>query len=438
MIDTYSVRTLKHRFDATVSVPGSKSETNRALLLAALADGESTLHGALFSDDSRVCLESLHRLGIEVREDPAAESLSVTGAAGRIPVSHAELFIGNSGTSARFLTAFLALGQGEYLLDGVQRMRERPIGDLLSALTALGADARSLHGNGCPPVHILAQGLRGGEVAVDASLSGQFLSALLMVAPYANHDTTLALSGELVSKPYIDMTMAMMREWGARVEVEVAPPGAAPSGARNRYHIASGQRYGAREYHIAPDASGASYFLAAAALTGGRVTVRNLALATNQGDLRLLDVFEAMGCTVKTIGRDVELTGPERLNGIDIDLNAMSDMTMTLAAIAPFAGQPVILRNVAHIRVKETDRLAATVAELRRLGAEVEELADGLAVHPSALHGGTVRTYDDHRMAMAFAITGLVTEGIEIENPGCVAKTFPDFFRTLEAACAYG
>jgi 3-phosphoshikimate 1-carboxyvinyltransferase len=429
MSDNYNVRTLDHPFNATVSVPGSKSETNRALLLAALASGESTLRGALFSDDSRVFVGSLRRLGITVEEDAANQSILVSGAGGRIPATRAELFIGNSGTSARFLTAFLALGRGEYLLDGVPRMRERPIGDLLEALTALGADARSIHGTACPPVRIGADGLAGGDVVVDAALSGQFLSALLMVVPYARRDTTLVLRGELVSQPYIEMTIAMMRDWGVHVDATHAP---------SRYHVASGQRYEARQYLIAPDASGASYFLAAAAVTGGRVRVRNLALATNQGDLRLLDVFERMGCTIKTVGNDVELTGPEKLNGIDIDLNAMSDMTMTIAAIAPYASGPVIIRNVAHIRVKETDRLAATIVELRRLGADVEELADGLAICPSPLHGGVVQTYDDHRMAMAFAVPGLLTEGIAIENPSCVAKTFPDFFTTFDAACGHG
>jgi 3-phosphoshikimate 1-carboxyvinyltransferase len=247
-----------------------------------------------------------------------------------------------------------------------------------------------------------------------------------MVAPYAREDVTLRLAGRLASPPYIDLTMNMMAEWGVTVRR-----------AEGTYLIATGQSYRARSYDVPPDASSASYFLAAAAVTGGTVRVRNLSLAAEQGDLGFVDVLARMGCTVRYDGADVELTGPDELSEIDLDLNGMSDMTMTLAAIAPFARGPVTIRNVAHIRVQETDRLAATVSELRRLGARVEERSDGLTVFPSSLHGATVRTYNDHRMAMAFAVVGLRVEEVIIDNPGCVSKTFPDYFTRLEAACDY-
>jgi 3-phosphoshikimate 1-carboxyvinyltransferase len=274
-------------------------------------------------------------------------------------------------------------------------------------------------------VRVRAAGQAGGSATVDAARSGQFLSALLMVAPYARQNVRLRLAGRLASPPYITMTLAMMKEWGVSVEQ-----------ADGAYLVEAGQHYLARTYQVAPDASGASYFLAVAAVTGGTVRVPRLALATDQGDLGFADVLAGMGCTVRRDGADIELTGPDELAGIDLDMNSMSDMTMTLAAIAPFARDVVTIRNVGHIRVQETDRLAATVAELRRLGARVEEWQDGLAIHPSALHGERVRTYDDHRMAMAFAVTGLRVPGVVIENPACVGKTFPDYFARLEDACA--
>jgi 3-phosphoshikimate 1-carboxyvinyltransferase len=439
----YEVQPVTRPISATVTVPGSKSQTNRALLLAALATGTSHLGGALFSDDTRVMLDSLARLGFAVRADEQAATIEVSGAGGAIPSREAELYVGNAGTAARFLTAFLTLGAGVYLLDGASRMRERPIGELLDALRALGADVEAVRGNGCPPVRVQAAGLDGGEAVVDASRSGQFLSALLMIGAYTQRGVRLTVAGHLASPPYIDMTLRMMQEWGVEAVRETPPPadrdGAetrvetdAPGGAS--YVVPGGQRYVARVYDVPPDASGASYFLAAAAITGGTVRVRHLTLAQEQGDLEFVGVLERMGCSVVQEGDDIILSGPQTLRGIDLDMNGISDMSITLAAIAPFASGPVTIRNVAHIRHQETDRVAAMVAELRRLGARVEERADGLTIFPSPLRGATVYTYDDHRMAMAFAITGLRVAGVAIENPACVAKTFPDYFPRLEAA----
>jgi 3-phosphoshikimate 1-carboxyvinyltransferase len=439
----YEVRPLTRPVSATVTVPGSKSQTNRALLLAALAAGTSHLGGALFSDDTRVMLDSLARLGFAAHADEQAATIEVAGAGGTIPASEADLNVGNAGTAARFLTAFLTLGTGVYLLDGSSRMRERPIGELLDALRALGADVEAVRGNGCPPVRVRAAGLEGGEAVVDASRSGQFLSALLMIGAYTRRGVRLTLAGHLASPPYIDMTLRMMEEWGVQAfrqadlpahqrGVEAHTETDAVAGAS--YIVPGGQRYVARAYDVPPDASGASYFLAAAAITGGTVRVRHLALAQEQGDLGFVGVLERMGCSVAQEGDDIILTGPQTLHGIDLDMNGISDMSITLAAIAPFASGPVMIRNVAHIRHQETDRVAAMAAELRRLGAGVEERPDGLSISPSSLHGALVHTYDDHRMAMAFAITGLRVAGVAIENPACVAKTFPDYFARLEAA----
>ncbi len=410
--------------EAEVTLPGSKSFTNRALVLAALADGVSTLRAALFSEDTAVMAESLRRLGISVAEDSEALTFTVEGKGGIIPADRAELFVGNSGTTARFLTALLALGHGEYLLDGVPRMRQRPIQPLLDALRQLGVDAASVAGNGCPPVRVRASGLAGGKVRLPGNLSSQYLSALLMVGPCTPLGLEIEIEGDLVSKPYVDLTVQAMQAFGAAVGCE----------GYRRFVVPGGQRYRARDYTVEPDASAASYFFALAAVTGGRVRVRNLGARSAQGDVRFVDVLERMGCQVLREDDSITVQGPPSLRGIEVDMNAISDTVQTLAAIAPLASGPVVIRNVAHIRHKETDRIHALATELRRLGVVVDEFPDGLAIYPSPVRPGTVQTYDDHRMAMSFAVLGCRVPGITIENPGCVAKTFPDFFERLAAA----
>jgi 3-phosphoshikimate 1-carboxyvinyltransferase len=418
-----AIAPLERPLDATVTVPGSKSLTNRALLIAALAAGRSVLTGALASDDTRYMAGALRALGIRVeQEDRAAGArFTVQGQGGRFPVSEAEIFIGASGTAARFLTAALALGHGRYVLDGVPRMRERPIEPLLMALRQLGATIYSQEGTGCPPVVAEAAGLPGEICRVRGDLSSQFLSALLMVGPYAGGGMTVHVEGELVSRPYIGITTSIMRDFGVTVLEQgdryIVPPGV----------------YTAREYAIEPDATAASYFYAAAALTGGTVRVAGLGRGAVQGDLAFVDVLERMGCTIERGADAITVHGPAQLRGVDADMGDISDTAQTLAAIAPFASGPVTMRGLAHARLKETDRVAAVAAELRKLGGQVEERPDGLTIHPSALHAGTVATYDDHRMAMSFALIGLRVPGIRIADPGCVAKTFPDFFERFEA-----
>jgi len=410
--------------DATVSIPGSKSLTNRALVLAALADGTTHLSNALFSDDTVVMVESLRRLGVHVEVDPAAQTIDVHGVGGTIPVASAELFVGGAGTAARFLTALVALGHGEYRIDGNVRMRERPMEDLLAALAALGASIRAP--DGTLPLVVAAHGLRGGRTVVRGEVSSQFVSALLMVVPYASGDVDVAVEGRLTAAPYVAMTLAVMAAFGVTVDHPV-------EGSLDRFRVRSGQRYRARAYAVEPDASSAAYFLAAAAITGGQVKVPRLSARSVQGDARFIDVLERMGCAVERGDDAIGVRGPANLRGVDADLNAMSDQTMTLAAIAPFAQGPTRIRGVAHIRHQESDRLAATAAELRRLGQEVEMLDDGLVIVPRPVRPAVVETYGDHRIAMAFAVAGLRAPGIAIADPECVTKTFPDFFERLEA-----
>jgi 3-phosphoshikimate 1-carboxyvinyltransferase len=404
----------------SVRVPGSKSLTNRALIVAALAQGESTLTGALDSEDTGVMVESLRRLGIRVEQDTAAATIRLTGCGGRIPAREAELFVANSGTSLRFLTAMVALGRGTYRLDGTPRMRRRPAADLLEALNRLGADARSDAGTGCPPLTVRADGLDGGYVSVRGDVSSQFLSGLLMSLPYARTATTVEVEGELVSKPYAGMTLAVMRAFGLNP---------ANHGYR-RFNVEPG-RYTRRTYAIEPDASAASYFFAAAALTGGTVTVEGLGPGSLQGDLAFVDVLEHMGCTFERRPDSMTVTGGP-LRGVDVDMNAISDTVMTLAVVSLFADGITRIRNVAHIRHKETDRLAALAAELRKLGATVEEQPDGLLIiPPPTICPARIATYDDHRMAMSFALAGLKAPGVTILDPGCVAKTYPGFWDDL-------
>lgn len=409
--------------DADVLLPGSKSVTNRALIVAALANGRSTLREALFSDDTVYMSRALQQLGIPVQADEEQSLFTVDGQAGVIPAAEASLFIGNSGTSARFLAALAALGSGTYEIDGVERMRQRPIAPLLDALQALGVDASSSAGNGCPPVTIRGEGISGGDVTMSGDTSSQYFTALLMVAPVTVNGMRISVENDLVSKPYLDLTIRTMRDFGATVE----------NHGYRRFTVPGDQSYRALDYAIEPDASAASYFFALAAATGGRVRVRNLGSGSAQGDVAFVEVLERMGCHVEWDPRWIQVTGAEALNGVDVDMNAISDTMPTLAAVAPLAQTPVTIRNVEHVRHKETDRIHAVVTELERLGVAVDERRDGLTIQPGRPSAATVHTYDDHRMAMSFAVLGTVVEGITIDDPGCVAKTFPDFFDRLNS-----
>jgi 3-phosphoshikimate 1-carboxyvinyltransferase len=405
---------------ARVRVPGSKSLTNRALIVAALADGESTLTGALDSDDTRVMVDSLQKLGIKVEHDPIASVIKIQGCANKIPANSADLYVANSGTSLRFLTAMVSTGSGTFRLDGSPRMRERPVADLLQALNGLGADATSDLGTGCPPITVKASGLDGGFAFVKGDVSSQFLSGLLMALPYSRDTTTVEVEGTLVSKPYVAMTMAVMEAFGVRI-----------NDRKGRRFDVYPARYTGRTYAIEPDASAASYWFAAAALTGSTITIEGLGTDSIQGDLAFVDLLEHMGCAVVREKDATTVTGGP-LRGIDVDMNAISDTVMTLAVVALFASGITRIRNVAHIRHKETDRIAALSNELRKLGATVDETSDGLFLFPPRKIGpAAIRTYDDHRMAMSFALAGLKAPGVTILDPACVAKTYPGFWDDL-------
>jgi 3-phosphoshikimate 1-carboxyvinyltransferase len=411
---------------AMVRVPGSKSITNRALVLAALSDPEhgSELRGALQSEDTEVMVAALRDLGFQVRADWQKGSIHVRRGpfSSPIPAAQAELFVANSGTTMRFLTAMVSLGRGRYRLSGVARMRERPVGDLLAALSSLGARATSENGDGFPPVIVESSGLQGGLVHIKGDISSQFLSGLLMAAPLAKKEVRIEVTGKLVSMPYVAMTLKLMREFGVDVE---------HNQELSWFQVPTRPWYRPHIMEVEPDASAASYFFAAAAITGGQVTVPHLPNLSMQGDIRFVDVLEKMGCQVVPVADFVTIRGGA-LHGIDVDMNAISDMVMTLGVVACFADGPTTIRNVAHIRHKETDRLAALAAELRRVGAGVDERPDGLTITPGPLHGAAIETYNDHRMAMSMALIGLKVPGIVIKNPGCVAKTYPRFFEDLE------
>jgi 3-phosphoshikimate 1-carboxyvinyltransferase len=422
-----TVEPLDGPLDATVTVPGSKSITNRALLVAALADGRSELSGALLAEDTEAMLACLAGLGVSTAHEPSSGAVLVDGNGGRLPAGPdtVHLFARQSGTTARFLPPVLALGTGRYVLDGAEQLRRRPFAPLFEALRDLGVTIDAAPGDRLP-VEISGGGpwRWNASVAISGDVSSQFISGLMMAAPLSNHGLAIRLTTPLVSAPYLALTARVMADFG--VPATVGP---------HQVDVPAG-RYRPATLRIEGDASAASYFLAAAAICGGRVRVGGLGAASTQGDAAFADVLAAMGCTV-TRGPDwteVRGPGPGRLHGVDVDLAALSDTAPTLAVVAPFAAEASRITGIGFIRGKESDRIGAVVGELRRLGGRADEEPDGIVVHPSAssLHGGTVRTYDDHRLAMAFALIGLRVPGVVIDDPGCVAKTFPTYWSVLE------
>lgn len=417
---------------ASVRLPGSKSITNRALLIASLANGPSALHDPLHSEDTFYMAEALRSLGATI-DETADRDYVVQGQAGAFQTPGRPLFVGNSGTTIRFLTAAscLAPSDSDVVLDGVARMRERPIRDLLGALLTLGVRAEAINGHGCPPVRVRGGGMPGGSCRLRGDVSSQFLSALLLTAPYAQNDVEIEIVGELISKPYIEITQAVMREFG----VEMRNDGF------ERLYVGAGQRYQGRDFTVEADASNASYFLAAAAVTQGSVTLENLSPDSIQGDAHFIDVLEKMGCDVTRSPHQITLRGPDVLRGITINLEAMPDVAQTLAIAASFADSPTRITGLASLRVKETDRLEAVACELPKLGVDVRVGPDYWEIIPPAdgsWHGGVIKTYDDHRMAMSFAVAGLRIPGVIIDDPKCVAKTFPDFWQRWNDAFGPG
>jgi 3-phosphoshikimate 1-carboxyvinyltransferase len=436
--ETLEILPLGKPAGATIRVPGSKSITNRALILAALSDPEngSELHGASQSEDTELMIAALRDLGFSVRTDWANSQVQVRRGPHSqiIPASEADLFVGNSGTTMRFLTALVSLGHGRYRLDGVARMRERPMEDLLAALRQLGVKAYSERQNGYPPVIVEANGLEGGHVRIKADVSSQFLTGLLMVAPLARQELTIEIEGPLVSRPYVEMTLELMEEFGVEIGFRKRRgfwKFASTQAWAGQFQVPLVHCYESRSFNIEPDASAASYFFAAAATTRGHVVLPGLGNLSIQGDIDFVKVLQQMGCEI-ALSEDEAFVRGGALRGVDTDMNAISDCVMTLAAVACFADGPTTIRNVAHIRHKESDRLHALATELRKVGAKVDEFSDGLGITPGPLHGAEIETYNDHRIAMSMALIGLKVPGIIIRNPSCVAKTYPGFFEDLE------
>jgi 3-phosphoshikimate 1-carboxyvinyltransferase len=427
--------------DADVRPPGSKSLTNRALICAALADAPTTLDGVLFADDTAAMLQCLHDLGVGITVDRAGARVVVEPTAA-LGGDGALLDARMSGTTSRFVMPVAALGSGTIVLDGAPQLRVRPMADLIDALAALGASIAPLGESGFLPVTIEAGGLAGGTIEVAGDVSSQFLSGLLLAAPRMRDGLTVSVTTELVSVPYVQMTLATMAAFGAASTSEglgeAAPPGDGSSVAGStgtpprRIRVEPGGYRSPGAYRIEPDASAASYFLAAAAIRGGRVRVEGLGTDSLQGDVAFADALELMGVHVERTATSLEVRGGGALHGVDVDFADISDTAQTLAVVAPFADSPTTITGIGFIRRKETDRIAATVAELRRCGIDAEELDDGLRIHPGTPRPATVQTYDDHRMAMSFALLGLRVPGIRIADPGCVAKTFPGYWDALE------
>ncbi|MEN8231260.1 MAG: 3-phosphoshikimate 1-carboxyvinyltransferase [Thermodesulfobacteriota bacterium] len=406
--------------DATINVPGSKSITQRALIAAALADGESTLLGPLESEDTRYTAAALEQMGVTVEK--ARDKWIVQGNGGRIATPDKEIFLGNNGTATRFLTSVTALGDGTFQISGDERMSERPISPLMEALKGWGVDIASVDNNGCPPLLIKANGLSGGKTILPEGKSSQYLSSLLLVGPYAGQQAKLDVEGEILSLPYVIMTLAVMEAFGIRVEANEA---------LNSYMIPQGI-YNAREYAIEGDASNASYFYAAAAVTGGEVTVPNVPVPSLQGDAVFVALLARMGCQINKTGEGLTVRGPEELKGITIDMGDMPDVVPTLAVVASQARGRTTIKNIAHLRIKECDRLHVMAVELAKMGARVQELDDTLIIEgkdpDTPMHGAEIETYNDHRIAMSFAVAGLAVPGVKIFGEECVAKSFPDFW----------
>lgn len=401
---------------ARIRVPGSKSLTNRALVCATLANGQSVLHNASDSNDTALMVNGLNQFGVLARS--AGSMLIVEGTGGRLYAPKFPIPVGNAGTTLRFLLSLAALAQGTTVFDADPRMAERPVDDLISGLKQLG-------------VHTEAFGARytvqgsipgGGRVAISGEKSSQFVSSLLMVAPYAQRDVTLSVSGKVSSHPYIVMTLDVMRKFG----IDVRREGDAS------FVIPSGHPYVPAEYVVEGDASGASYFLAAAAITGGEVILNGIRPGSVQGDSGFVEILQKMGCGMRVMNDELRVKSGRELKGIDVDMNSMPDVVPTLAATALFAEEITRIRNVAHLRYKESDRLEALVTELQKVGADIRLADDGLEIRPALLHGAQLDTHDDHRLAMSFALIGLRVPGIKIENPKCVNKSFPNFWKEFE------
>lgn len=419
--DPMPITPIEGPIDAIVTLPGSKSLTNRALVCAALAEGTSTLTNALHADDTEAMVEGLAALGVGVDASWGTREVRVTGTSGRPGGAPAIVDARLSGTTSRFLLPVAGLGEGHRRVDAANRMRERPMGEVIGALRALGAEVHDVGAPGHLPVEVVGGTLAGGEVAVRGDTSSQFLSGLLLAGPCMRTGLVARLVGDLVSQPYVEMTVAVMAAFGVAVQ--------RPD---DRTWVVEPQTYRATDLTIEPDASAASYVFAATAIVGGRASVVGLGSRSLQGDLAFVDVLASMGASIQQAEGATTVRSDGRLRGVDVDLRAISDTAPTFAVAAAFADGPSRATGIGFIRAKESDRIGAVVAELRRLGVGAQEEPDGFTVDPRPLRPATVDTYDDHRMAMAFAVAGLAADGVQIADPACVAKTFPGYWHLLD------
>jgi len=409
-----------HKINACqVSVPGSKSYTHRMLIAAALSDGMCTLKNALVSEDTRFTIEALRQMDIQI--DFHNDDVRVYGKGGRLGAGKAPIHLGNSGTSMRLLSAVAALGKGTYTLTGTGRMQERPIEDLLDALQQIGVKARSLNDTGCPPVEITGATIRKDQVDINCQKSSQYLSALLLIAPYTHNGLKIRVTGGPVSRPYVDLTIDLMKTFGLDLERE----------GYRRFSIPGGQIYCAGEYAVEADCSQAAYFWGAAAIGGADIKVIGVNADSAQGDIRFVDLLQRMGCCVSKNSGGIRVAGGP-LHAIEADMAGMPDQVPTLAVVAAFAEGTTVIKNVAHLKSKESDRLTATVTELNKMGIDTECSANALVVKGGKPKGAIIETYNDHRIAMSFAIAGLNVPGVCIRNESCVEKSFPAFWQVFE------
>ncbi len=407
---------------SAVRVPGSKSFTHRVLIAAALAEGRSLIEGALFSRDTELTAGALVQMGAAIDADAEKFTFSVTGTGGRLEAADKDIFLENSGTSMRLLAAIAALGRGDYILDGSARMRQRPIAELLTALKQLKIPASSLRNNGCPPIRVSGGRVAGGPVEIDCGISSQYLSGLLLLAPLSENGLDIKVIKGPVSRPYVDLTLTVMEQFG----IEVKPQG------YTFFRVAGGQVYRPGDYQVEPDCSQAGYFWAAAAITGGEIKVLGVNPNSDQGDLGFIRVLEKMGCSLVFTADGITVIGGP-LKALEVDMGDMPDLVPTLAVVAAFAEGTTLMTNVAHLRAKESDRLAAVASELGKMGIKAECGPDSIAVTGGQPAGARIKTYDDHRIAMSFALAGLKIPGIIIEDEGCVAKSFPNFWSVFDS-----
>jgi 3-phosphoshikimate 1-carboxyvinyltransferase len=415
----YHVKT-KDIHNTDVMVPGSKSYTHRLLIASALSDGPCVLSNCLRSEDTLLTAEALRTMGVDITD--TGDTIFVDGSNGALKKTTKKIYLANSGTSMRLLTGVAALGSGAYVLTGTPRMQERPIQDLLDGLAQIGVSARSINGTGCPPIEVVGGPVRGGHMDMDCSISSQFLSSVLLMAPLTENGINVTIVKDLVSKPYVDMTVDIMERLGVTVN-------------RNGYtgfSVPGGQRYHHGEYAVEPDCSQASYFWGAAAITGRRIKVRNISPASRQGDVKFADVLKSMGCSVFHEDDGIAVQGGGRLSAVTVDMSSMPDIVPTLAVVASFAEGTTEITNVAHLKEKECDRLGCVATELIKMGVDARATDSGLIIKGGPHRGAEIETYDDHRMAMSFAIAGLKVPDVTILDEGCVKKSFPNYWDVFE------